>query len=168
MDNDARHIIWDRVRTGLIPWVPRATWRRFRHKLNDIPKDDWDLTPRRFLVEFDEGALRLLRLNPLTYESQIAPFMNKRYSVPQSASALLCEYREEMDPLPSYFEKRIIVDATEMVTTVALYEDYLSWCRDEARDAAPLPQAKLNTELHLRFGVKDTSYGNVRHCLAFR
>jgi hypothetical protein len=54
MHDDAGHIIWDRVRTGLIPWTAEGYLEaiEFRHKLNDTPKDDWDLTPRRFLVAF--------------------------------------------------------------------------------------------------------------------
>jgi hypothetical protein len=82
MHDDPWHIDWNRVRRGLIPWTAEGYMEvmKFRHKLNDIPKDDWDLMPRRFLVEFNEGAVHVLRLNPLTYESQIALFVHKRYS----------------------------------------------------------------------------------------
>jgi hypothetical protein len=96
MTGDSPEIDWERATKGLIPWTSDEYVEvlSFRQKLEEIPKDDWDLRPRRFGIEHEPGRVEMFQFNQLAHENQIGQYISEKYSDRTVAVAHVLRYFE--------------------------------------------------------------------------
>src|SRR5260370_37901133 len=96
MTDDSGEIDWEKVTKGLIPWTSDEYMDvlSFREKLEALPKDDWDLRPRRSGIELEPDRVQMFQLNQLAHETQIGQYISEKYEDRTVAAAHMSRYFE--------------------------------------------------------------------------
>lgn len=104
----SRPLDWDSFTKGTVPWNIDECLEvmRWYHKLQETPKDDWDLRERSLTLKLDESSkvakVEFNQFQPVNqlgfymaqrYDSDVMPYYTDRF---MRIMDFLCEHREQL------------------------------------------------------------------------